>query len=84
MRFTFFFFFKKKVNDEEQLRDFIAVDKCDSGRKSIRRTTQGMCVCECVSANVCVCVCFVCPLFLSLCLSLSGKATGLSSTNRNT
>ena len=29
------------INNEEDLRKYIAVDKCDSGRKSIKRTTQG-------------------------------------------
>ena len=30
-----------QVEDEEQLRQVIKVDKCESGRKSIKRTTQG-------------------------------------------
>ena len=32
---------RRYVRDEEELRRAIAVDKCDSGRKSIKRTTQG-------------------------------------------
>ena len=32
---------RRFVTDEEELRKVISVDKCDSGRKSIKRTTQG-------------------------------------------
>lgn len=32
---------RRQVADDEELRKVIAVDKCDSGRKSIKRTTQG-------------------------------------------